>query len=481
MIGRDPARDVSEARLVQRIGIARVGAPLVPVIAAANRDTPAPMVRDARHAMPRTRGVGAAPSRQAGGGPVVGQREAGACSRQFDKTRNQAARGRPEPAAGGCGGARDANFAQRPHATVCGPAGPGGSGSARDGVAGGRGGARNADFAQQPHATVCGSAGPGGSGSARDGVAGGRGGARNADFAQQPHATVCGSAGPGGSGSARDGVAGGRGGARNADFAQQPRPSPGQAPMQQCAGRQGREGRGPHGTAWLAVVAGRGMRISRNDPGLRRGRLPCNSVRVGRTGTLRVRPGRRGWRSWRGAECGFRATTPCNSVRVGRPGGSGSARDGVAGGHGGARNADFAQQPRPSPGQAPMQQCAGRQGRDGRGPHHELQDKGLAEEDSRARRSLPPTLVRSLRPKPSRGGGELDILVPAYRNAHGGPHRTARRGLAGRGMRISRNDPGLRRGRLPCNSVRVGRTGTLRVRAAAATRMAASGPSHDGA
>ena len=346
MIGRDPARDVSEARLVQRIGIARVGAPLVPVIAAANRDTPAPMVRDARHAMPRTRGVGAAPSRQAGGGPVVGQREAGACSRQFDKTRNQAARGRPEPAAGGCGGARDANFAQRPHATVCGPAGPGGSGSARDGVAGGCGGARNADFAQRPHATVCGSAGPGGSGSARDGVAGGswrgaecgfrattpcnsmrvgragrvrvrtgrRGwrlwrGAECGFRATTPafagagsHATVCGSAGPGGSGSARDGVAGGRGGARNADFAQRPRPSPGQAPMQQCAGRQDRDGPGPPGTAWLAVVAGRGMRISRNDP-----MQQCAGRQAGRVG---VRTGRRGWRSRRGAECGFRATTP---------------------------------------------------------------------------------------------------------------------------------------------------------------------------
>ncbi len=122
-------------------------------------------------------------------------------------------------------------------------------------------------------------------------------------------------------------------------------------PMQQCPGRQGRDGRGPPGTAWLAVVWQRGRRISRNDP-----MQQCGGGQ-GRDG--RVRTGRPGWQSCGSAEGEFRATTPCNSVGVGRAGLVGSARDGLAGGRGAARKADFVQRPHAT--------VWGGRGRDGRG------------------------------------------------------------------------------------------------------------------
>ena len=60
-----------------------------------------------------------------------------------------------------------------------------------------------------------------------------------------------------------------------------------------------------------ADVAGRGMRISRNNP--------TRGWRVRRAGMVGVRAGRRGWRWWRGAEFGLRATTLCAQRLARRP------------------------------------------------------------------------------------------------------------------------------------------------------------------
>ena len=126
--------------------------------------------------------------------------------------------------------------------------------------AGRRGGdddwARNADFAQRPYRRVCGSAGTEWSGAARDSVAGADGWAWKADFWQRSCTLVCGSVGPGWSGSSRD--------------------SPRNDPIRGCAGRPSRDDLGPRGTARLAGVVGRGIRVSRKDP--------MRGVRVGWAG-----------------------------------------------------------------------------------------------------------------------------------------------------------------------------------------------------
>ena len=125
----------------------------------------------------------------------------------------------PDGTAGGCGGARNAIFARRCHATWSGPAALAWPGSGRKGTAAKCAGARNAIFARRCHATWSGPAAPGWPGSDRTARLAGAGGARNSISARRCHATWSGPEAPGWSGPDPDGTAGGCGGARNAIFA----------------------------------------------------------------------------------------------------------------------------------------------------------------------------------------------------------------------------------------------------------------------
>jgi hypothetical protein len=166
-----------------------------------------------------------------------------------------------------------------------------------------------------------------------------------------------------------------------------------------------------------------------------------------------VSPGRHGWRSWRGAKYGFRATTLYAVVWAAEPGWSGSALDGTAGGRGGremriARN-------------DPMRGCVGRPRRDGRGPHRTARPAVVAERRMRLSRKDP---MQQCADRQDRDGQAPHWPTwPAVVPEHGmriscnnlmqqcvarqsrdgrGPHGTARPAVvAKRRMRLARNDP----------------------------------------
>jgi len=94
----------------------------------------------------------------------------------------------------------------------------------------------------------------------------GGGRARNGDSAQRPYTRACESVGPRWRGSSRD--------------------SPRNDPIRGCAGRPSRDDLGPRGTARLAGVVGRGIRVSRKDP--------MRGVRVGWAGMAGMAGGTRG-------------------------------------------------------------------------------------------------------------------------------------------------------------------------------------------
>ncbi len=119
-------------------------------------------------------------------------------------------------------------------------------------------------------------------------------------------------------------------GAAKRKFRQQPRPSPGQAPMQQSATPEPATGPGPVRrrpgggavTAELVLPPERQNENFGNNPGLRRGRLPCNSqphqslppgqTRCGDGPVVARLP--RSWFCRRSGKTKISATTPCNSL-----------------------------------------------------------------------------------------------------------------------------------------------------------------------